>query len=502
MREAARAAAIAEVIAGAARRMIHRLAEHAPVRVFTLVGLDAPRDVSELRLHRDIRLVDAPRSANLLLVVGTLPPSMHAAARQIHDMLAQPRCTLRWTVGDATDTELFPHAERLTVAADGMSPEDAVHRLAVELRKMHVALLRGDRLAEPPLLPDADPAPWRGVGPYGQGGTGMTGGVPYGRPMAERAPDRDGLELDQLPVRVGPFFSPFPPGLVLDVKLQGDVIQEAIVPGNAFSGAAPPKRLTPFTRALTEPVRIAEIECARAEHHLRWLAALLHLHGLDALGRRALALAIEARRGSTPNTLAKVRALRVLLERTGGLAAATADIGRLPNEVLHGGGLGPVARAAGIAEDARIDDPAYARLRFTPLVQGPAGPVGDARSRWRQRLAEVEQSLAIASIAGETATRVSGIAIEGPRGAMMIGVGPSSTATLLGCLPALIAGMEWGDAVAVVISLDLDMRDAALETDPLRPPPVVDPDGEMGDMPGMAGMPGMGDGAMSRMLRT
>lgn len=494
----ARAAAVAEVIAGAARRMIARLAEHAPVRVFALVGLDAPRDVSELRLHRDIRLVDAPRSANLLLVVGTLPSSTHAAARQIHDMLAQPRCTLRWTVGDATDTELFPHAERLTVAAAGMSPEDAVQRLALELRKVHVALLRGDREPEPPLLPDVDPAPWRGVGPYGQGGTGMTGGVPYGRPMAERAPDRDGLELDQLPVRVGPFFMPFPAGLVLDVKLQGDVIQEAIVPGNAFSGAAPPKRLTPFTRALTEPVGIAEIECARAEHHLRWLDALLHLHGLDALGRRALALSLEVRRGgSRPNTLAKVRALRVLLERTRGLAAATADIGRLPDEVLHSGGLGPVARAAGIAEDARIDDPAYARLRFTPLVQGPAGQVGDARSRWRQRLAEVEQSLVIALHAGEAATGGGGISIEGPRGAMMIGVGQSSTERLLAQLPTLLAGVEWGDAVAIVMSLDLDLRDAVSESEPLRSPPVVEPGGERGDMPGMAGMPGMGEGAMT-----
>ena len=477
--------------------MIARLAEGAPVRVFALVGLDAPRDVCELRLHRDIRLVDAPRSANLLLVVGTLPSSMHAAARQIHDMLAQPRCTLRWTVGDATDTELFPHAERLTVASEVTAPEDAVQRLALELRKMHVALLRGDREPEPPFLPDVDPAPWRGIGPYGQGGTGMTGGVPYGRPMAERAPDRDGLELDQLPVRVGPFFMPFPAGLVLDVTLQGDVIQEAIVPGNAFSGAAPPKRLTPFTRALTEPVRIAEIECARAEHHLRWLAALLYLHGLDALGRRALALAIEVRLGATPDTLAKVRALRVLLERTRGLAAATADIGRLPDEVIHGGGLGPVARAAGVAEDARIDDPAYVRLHFTPAVRGPTGQVGDARSRWRQRLAEVEQSLAIALQAGDAATGGGGIAIEGPRGAMMIGVGPSSTATLLGCLPALLAGMEWGDAVATVMSLDLDLRDAAGESEPLRSPPVVELPAEMGDMPGMAGMPGMAEGAMS-----
>ncbi len=494
MREPARPLAFAEVIAVAVRRIIARLAEGAPVRVFALVGLDAPQRVTELRMHRDIRLVDAPRSANLLLVAGDLPPSMHAAARQIHDMLAQPRSTLQWTLGDATNTALFPHAERLAVSADERVTEDAIARLVFELRTMHVALLRGHRDPEPPLLPDVDAAPWRGVGPYGQGGAGMTGGVPYGRPMTERAPDRDGLELDQLAIRVGPFFPSFPPGLVLDLKLQGDVIQEAIVPGNAFSGATPPKRSTPFHRALTEPVRIAELECARAEHHLRWLGALLHLHGLGALGRRALALAAEVRRGKSPSTLAHVVRLRVLLERTWGLAAATAGIGRIPDEILRGGGLGPLARAAGLAEDARMGDPAYARLNFVPSVQRPADQVGDARSRWRQRLAEVEQSLALASVAGDAATGGSDISIEGPRGAMTPGDGRSATATLLARLPELLAGVEWGDAVAIVMSLDLDMRDAAFETDPLRAPPVVAPGGDMGDMPGM---PGMRDGAMT-----
>lgn len=51
------------------------------------------------------------------------------------------------------------------------------------------------------------------------------GGHPYGRPLAGRAPGRDGLEFDQLPLRVGPFFPHFPPGLVLHVELQGDAIQ-------------------------------------------------------------------------------------------------------------------------------------------------------------------------------------------------------------------------------------------------------------------------------------
>ena len=413
-------------------------------------------------------------------------------------MLAQPRSTLQWARGEGTGTGAFPDACRLFAALESEVPNEAIRRLADALRGMHVALLRGERDPDPALLPDVEPSPWRGVGPYGQGGAGMTGGVPYGRPMAERAPDRDGLELDQLAVRVGPFFPPFPPGLVLDVKLQGDVVQEASVPGNAFAGTAAATQKTPFQRALKQPVRIAELECARAEHHLRWLGALLHLHGLDAMGRRALALAVELRNGVTPATLQQVLTLRGLLERTRGLAAATAGIGRLSDEAVHSGGLGPVARAAGVADDARMDDPAYTRLNFVPVVQHDAGEVGDARARWRQRLAETEQSLAIATVAGNATTGGGEIAIEGPRGALTSGRGKSSTATLLGQLPALLAGMEWGDAVSVVVSLDLDLRDAALETEALRPPPVVDPAGDMGDMlmSAMPGMAGKGNGAM------
>lgn len=75
-------------------------------------------------------------------------------------------------------------------------------------------------------------------------------------------------------MRVGPFFAPFPTRLVLDVTLQGDVVQEAIVPGNAFVASGEEGTLVratgdPFHTALGESVRIADLERARARHHLR-----------------------------------------------------------------------------------------------------------------------------------------------------------------------------------------------------------------------------------------
>jgi hypothetical protein len=90
--------------------------------------------------------------------------------------------------------------------------------------------LSGARTSEPDLLSDAPPAPWRGIGPHGQGGEGMMGGKPYGRAMAMTADDaRDGLALDAFGAHIGPFFAPLPPGLVLDLELQGDMIQRAAV---------------------------------------------------------------------------------------------------------------------------------------------------------------------------------------------------------------------------------------------------------------------------------
>jgi hypothetical protein len=51
--------------------------------------------------------------------------------------------------------------------------------------------------------------------------------LPGGLAMADLGEDRDGLALDQLHVPLGPVLPEWPSGLVVDVVLQGDVIQEA-----------------------------------------------------------------------------------------------------------------------------------------------------------------------------------------------------------------------------------------------------------------------------------
>ncbi len=428
------------------RRVLAGLAGRAPARVFVVAGRDARESVQGLRLDPRLEFVDSPRAAAILLVVGDLPEPLLAAGLALHDSMPRPRATVWWIPASGGPKRSdFPGA--LVVRAG----ED----VAAAISRTQAALLLGRRASEPDLLPDTDPAPWRGVGPYGQGGTGMTGGVPYGRPLAERAPDRDGLELDQLPVGVGPFFPPFPPGFVLEAKLQGDVIQAAALGENAFARTEPRGDTMaavsgPFARALTQPVLITELELARARHHLAWLGHALRVQGLGALGRRAWRLAS----GISPVRAQEVRVFSRMLEATRSLGWATASVGVIDTALLAQMAPGPVTRAAGSARDAREEDPAYIALGFESVVQ----PDGDARARWRQRVDEALQSLQLAGQAGERLSTPVG-KIESPRGTLTDAVSPA--AELLDLVPALVTGMEWGDAMTTIVSLDLDLEEAA-----------------------------------------
>lgn len=452
-------------IDGYFRRLLGQVAARAPARVFALEGLDPPGAIDRLRLWNGIELVDTPRSATVLLVAGRIPPPLHEAARRAHDAMAHPRGVLHWVGQESADSAPFPNAsqERL-VASEG----DPLAVLAAAIQALQVSLLIGERTSSAALLPDADPAPWRGVGPHGQGGTGMTGGVPYGRPMTGRAPDRDGLELDQLPVRVGPFFAPFPAGLVLDVKLQGDVVQELVVPGNAFAMLSSSEVAQPEAGHIP----VAELERARARHHLRWLAHALRVHGLGALGYRCLKLAEAAGSADFPHVAGQVRKLRRFLERSRSLGWATSRVGAIDPSRITGMALGPVSRAAGIAVDARANDPAYRQLGFETCVQSPGRQGSDARDRWRQRMDEIVQSLDLAARAGGRHTGGPGTPIEGPQGTLTAEPGDGwrdPSARLIEQLPDLVKGLEWGDMVTTIVSLDLDVRAAAPDMPRLTP---------------------------------
>ena len=432
-----------------------RLASGTPARCFTLAGAGAGDVGPWLRLDPGIAIVDSPRAADVLLVLGRLDGELLQAAAAVHDAVPPPRGVVLWSP-DGMTPERWPLSDVVVVREPG--------EIALTCRHLRDDLLGGRVASSPDVLPDLEPAPWREVGPFGQGGTGMTGGVPYGRPLAGRADDRDGLKLDQILVRVGPFLPPFPPGLLLEVKLQGDVIQEVTIPDTDAGDAVSPgddgpsadpnwdrhaprpaeSEDSPFTSALTRPVPIAELELARARHHLAWLAEALRVAGLEAYGLRVLKLAF----GLDLDSAASIDALERWLRRNLSLRWGTSGVGPVTRAQAEGLPGGPVARASGDDRDARSLDPAYTRIGFGPVVRDE----GDALARWRLRVAEARQSLLLAKRSGASESTPSGVT-EGPRGP--IAAGASHSAGLVALLPEVLVGMEWGDAVTTVVSLDI-----------------------------------------------
>ena len=432
------------------RGTVRRLAAGAPAQVFALAGTGASMPVQDLLLQPQLDLVDTPSAANVLLVAGAVPDRFETELARMHDALSSPRAALWWPLG----SNAAPAVPTSDVVA-GTDPQ----RLVDAVVAAHRRLLMGNTPSASPVLRDEEPAPWRGVGPYGQGGTGMTGGVPYGRPMAEVAPDRDGLRLDTLTVRIGPFFVRFPTGLVIDVDLQGDVVQRADV---VIGPPAPANRVdtgprSPFRDALEKPVPVAVLELSRTRSHLRWAASALTAHQLPSLARRVLRLAHQVQPGQEE----EIGGLHRLLRGSQVLGWATTGVGHLEPSQLLGTATGPVSRAAGVVEDERTSDIAYRGLGFEPIVRDG----GDARARFEQRLDEARQALQLAERAPDRVHDPEA-PLESPRGRLTPTDNP--TARLLPLLADVLPGMEWGDAVSTVVSLDLDPDDVVALGDPDR----------------------------------
>lgn len=426
------------------RAALTRLAARAATPVFVVRGMGSLPVVNALKTCPDINFVRTPRQASVLVVAGTIPATMYPALLLVHDQLAPPRGVVLAMSSLPTDLT-GPGFHRPVTAT---SPEDAVDAVI----GMQRDLLYGSRPTSLPLLPDTDPTPWRGVGPYGQGGKGMTGGTPFGRPMPTVADDRDGLKLDRLNVRIGPFLPFLPPGLAFDMALQGDLVQEVALLDNPFRAASTlPSPENIFVSAIREPVAVRELEFVRAAHHLRYIADVLDVHGLSALGRRAWDL--STRVGEV--TPAEIRGLRRLLERQRSLEWATRGVACIPGGAVADLAPGPVARACGVPDDHRTQLDEYHALGFRPAVTSG----GDACARWRLRLKEVEESLRMARLDGAASQTGGRGRFEAPWGT--ISQTHSPMPALVELLPVLLRGVDWGDAVSAIVSLGIDLEEAA-----------------------------------------
>ncbi|MDQ3317207.1 MAG: hypothetical protein M3522_07735 [Actinomycetota bacterium] len=317
----------------------------------------------------------------------------------------------------------------------------------------------------------------------------------------------DGLQMEWVEdAPFGPLFPGLPGGLALTLTLDGDTVARAnargiegrasaddlVVPAETLADRL--ARLDPLSpvayrelalRALESAVagiqpdertvlaRVGAVEKERAASHLGWLSLFGCLIGYHWLEDRAGSLQIALVRAADIDEVAWLRdeagRLSRRVERTPLLRRRLGRIGLLPEGAKP---LGPLARARGVAADARADEDVYRSLGFEPVVRDG----DDALSRLRVRLAEIEQSLDLVQKAGEMTlpeparngepSGEGSATVETPRGAATLRVtakwGAVNTVELdeptarhLGLIPSVAEQRELADALVGVASLDL-----------------------------------------------
>jgi len=319
----------------------------------------------------------------------------------------------------------------------------------------------------------------------------------------------DGLPMEWIEAPFGPFFPGLPSGLLLTLTLDGDTVAESDVrslienrellqhsPMDVGSFVEQLSNFEPLTpvayqllacRALentagvevqgdTACERIGALERERIASHLGWLALFGQQTGFDWLMRRATSLQLKCQHADLKQIVALKPAIDSLtrrLHRTPLLKARTVNIGQIvPDSAL----CGPIARAAGMNDDARSQDKTCASLGFSPASRQN----GDAYARLYLRLDELTHSIRLIEAAGAIelptlskigdASGTGEAVVETPRGVarlqLTLEMGKVTAAQLetpstrhLALIKPLIDQQELGDALVAVGSLDLSPWD-------------------------------------------
>jgi hypothetical protein len=191
------------------------LLRHTPPRPLVLAspgGTGARLAVERYAREHGWRLALNPAEANMLVVAGE---GLEPYATRVWQAVPAPRVRVDAVEGMAVAAELS--------AAAGLLLDVNEQRKQAGTRHTPIAQEHADSGHDATV----DHGEHSGHGGHDHHMAGME--LPGGVPMADRAPDRDGLMLDQLHVPLGPALPLWPPGLVVHTTLQGDVIQDATV---------------------------------------------------------------------------------------------------------------------------------------------------------------------------------------------------------------------------------------------------------------------------------
>ncbi len=476
----------AEVISGARQaepKWFHRMVARAMaprLTAFVVPGPDVARafglDIEAARLQ----IVDTPRHASVLLIVGDLPEGLREAAAVAYAQMPRPRAVFAVGTGEASplpEPDVSVALDQASLAtgiqeirhafAEGaFAPEiedfeaEVIQENEDDEEEMDHGHMHHDHGGEEQEESEEDQEDELEEEESGEKEIGedqledfmsmieMTEGMPV---------SGDGLIMEWVPAPYGPLFPGLPGGLSLTFTLDGDTVAETevepgiqghlpavLLHGPVRSISERAARLDPLTpvayrllarRAVEDAFgkrigeeealsRIGALERERAASHLGWAANFGFLIGDGSLSQRAARLQLALLRAVDIDEVSRIKGevedfVRRAL-RTPLLGSKLGGIGCLDR--VAGNVAGPVARAAGSEKDSRLKDPAYRNLGFSPVVREG----NDALARFQLRLEETKQSLdlvleaeAIASTDSPISASSSGTGtatVETPRG--------------------------------------------------------------------------------------
>ena len=204
---------LTEALSRAAASRAHVLVAEAPGSFRERAALERAIDANGWRI------ADAVADADVLAVVGEPGPELAAIIDHVWGQMSEPKV-------------LIDIRDGASVAAGLVEARDALRDAA---RQHGQAAQPND---SPPAQHDDEhdqPADGHeghddgGHEGHGDGGHDHGAMAPDGIPLAEGAEDRDGLEMDELHLPLGPVLAHWPSGVVLRVTLHGDVVAEAEV---------------------------------------------------------------------------------------------------------------------------------------------------------------------------------------------------------------------------------------------------------------------------------
>ena len=448
-----------------ARAMAHRLT------AFVVPGPDVARSLGLDVEGAGLQVVDTPRHASVLLLVGELPEGLREAAAVAYAQMMRPRAVFAVGVGNVSPLP----APDVSVALDQGSLADGVEGLRRAFAEGAFSPEAVDFEAEVVQEEEEDEEEMdHGHMHHGSGeeeeeesGEKEDGDDQIDQEEDDESREKeigedqledfmsmiemtegmpasgDGLIMEWVPAPYGPLFPGLPGGLSLTFTLDGDTVAETevepgieghspteIFHGPAESFAERAARLDPLVpvayrllahRAVEDAAgkkisdeealsRVGALERERAASHLGWVSNFGYLIGDRSLSQRAARLQLALLRTADVDEISRIKsAVEDFVRKSLRTPLLKSKLGGIGS--LDSADVeslsGPVARAAGSKKDTRSENPTYRDLGFSPIVRDG----DDALARFRLRMEETLQSLNLVLEAGT----MSGVGPSGQR---------------------------------------------------------------------------------------